>query len=139
MRLKSLVMAEGRDLDGDGKPDKPAAAGAPAPRALRVVAPGSTAKAPATSGVGVFITPQSIMTFPVASGAVFATWKVFGTIFPAIATNKAFPLATSFLIGGVIFYGSLTPKMTNRDKAIGFLVALLNSVYLTASVFGISP
>src|ERR1700678_1708514 len=68
--------------------------------------------------VGVFITPQSVVTFPVASGAVVLVWKVLGKAL-SLSNSKTLPIAISFVVGMFIYYVSLNPKGTRRDNVIG--------------------
>ena len=43
------------------------------------------------ASVGVFVTPQSLMTFPVASTVVTLIWKVLAKVFPAWGAPSSFP------------------------------------------------
>ncbi|HEU5115615.1 MAG TPA: hypothetical protein VFT74_02960, partial [Isosphaeraceae bacterium] len=43
----------------------------------------------------------------------------------------------SILIGGVIYWASLTPDMTRKDQVIGGCLAFLNSCYVALFVIGI--
>ena len=87
---------------------------------------------------GVFVTPQSLVTFPVASGAVTIIWKVLGQVNTAIGTSAIAALVISFVIGLFIFFAGLTQQGTTQDKVVQFGIAVLNSFWLAASALGIS-
>jgi hypothetical protein len=94
-----------------------------------------------TVAKGVFVTPQTITTFPVATFAVTIVWRVAAALFPSAKTSLWVPLATSLVVGSAIYLIAYTdPKAasTQRDKLIGAFVCLLNSLYLFASATGLA-
>ena len=89
---------------------------------------------------GVFITPQSLATFPVATAAVGIVWKVAETLVPSWKDALIVPAIISLLLGALLFFISITDpdaKRTSRDLVIGVVVAIINSCYLFASAVGI--
>jgi hypothetical protein len=94
-----------------------------------------------TQGVGVFMTPQSLVTFPVASLATSVVWKLAGIFRPGWEKNPWVPLLTALLIGGAIFAASVSNKDTRPTNAgqwtITLAVAVLNSLFLAASALGV--
>lgn len=89
---------------------------------------------------GVFITPQSLATFPVATAAVGIVWKVIETLVPAWKGALAVPAVIALVLGALLFFISITDpdaKRTPRDIVIGLVVAIINSCYLFASAVGI--
>jgi hypothetical protein len=112
-----------------------AAASGPAPPPP----PGGGAPAPADgNAVGVFTSSQAVVTFPAASGLITVVWKVLGQVNMAWGTNKLVPLVLALIVGLLIFLQSNTPGGALKDKVIGFIFALLNSVTLAATALGIS-
>ena len=96
----------------------------------------TTPPAPGEGSVGVFITPQSLLTFPGASGAVLVIWKVLGKIFSQ-PNSIYLPLLAASVVGMFMFYISMNPQGTRRDHVQGFGVAVINSFMLAASALGI--
>lgn len=89
---------------------------------------------------GVFITPQSIMTFPVASSIVSTLQALFGKIFPNYCGSNYSLMAIALAIGLFIWLVGITdPKTTNtrRDIVISFFIAVLNSCCLAMTALGI--
>lgn len=90
---------------------------------------------------GAFITPQSLVTFPVATFVVGLLWKVIEAVFPQTAGALWVPLVISFLLGTFVYFIGITDpesQMKLREKAIAAVVAVVNSFYLFASTTGIA-
>src|SRR3979409_2314675 len=88
--------------------------------------------------VGVVLTPQSLVTFPVASLVVTLVWKVVGLLAPQIATSVWVPFILSFVVGAVVFLSSLDkwgPPW--RQRIVEIVVAVFNCVFLFAAAVGI--
>jgi len=103
-----------------------------------VAAPLATGPSVSPQGsVGVFITRQSLLTFPVASTAVIVVSKVLHLVFPALGSPGT-PFFVSLIVGLFIYYISLSTSPTRRDKFEGFGIAILNSFWLAASALGIA-
>ena len=93
------------------------------------------------TGQGVFVTPQSLVTFPVATTAVGLLWKAIEALVPALKGSLWTPFVLSAVVGIVIFIIAISePDSTQsrRDKLIGGVVAVINIFYIFASVAGIS-
>lgn len=96
--------------------------------------------AAADGSKGVFITPQAIVTFPVATFAIGLVWKVIGTMVPSLQGSLVLLFCLSLLTGIFIWWIAISDpkdKMTGRDKGIAFVVGIVNSFYLFASTAGI--
>src|SRR5262249_8453429 len=92
-------------------------------------------------GVGVFVTAQSLATFPVASMVVTLIWKFAAAIWPAAATYKWIPLLAALLIGAVIFVGSTNEPSTRPQSGgqwfVAIAVAIINCMFLAAAALGL--
>lgn len=88
--------------------------------------------------VPVFLTPQSIVSFPVASSVVYSTWIVLGKIFPSWGMSGLVLLFIAFLAGTLIYLISATEQMTQKEKIIGIIIAIFNSFFLAASALGLN-
>jgi hypothetical protein len=94
---------------------------------------------PPQPAVGVFLTPQSLATFPAASSIVTTVWMLL----KAVAQNA--PWATSgwtvvviaLFVGMLIYMMSYRPTTNLRDKVVVVGIAVLNSLMLAAAAFGI--
>jgi hypothetical protein len=105
--------------------------------AARDAAVPAAALAPAA---GVFLTPQALTSFPVASGIISALWALAKQQF-SWGGAKWVPLALSLVIGFCIFLittsdESAKPSST-RGWIVSLLVALINCLMLCASALGI--
>ncbi len=89
-----------------------------------------------------FITPQSIVSFPLASGVVAGLWKLVQVFFPEFGASPWAVLIIAMAIGMLIYFISISDsrlRMTRRDKIIAFFIGLLNSLYLLMAALGINP
>jgi len=97
--------------------------------------------AQSSGSVGVFITPQSIMSFPVASLAVTVTWAVRRKLLGAWGDKPGIPVAASLVIGGLILLASsgdpATKPRSRREWIVAGGVAFFNSLYLAAVTLGL--
>lgn len=90
---------------------------------------------------GVFITPQAIVTFPVATFVVALFWKVSEVLWPSTRGLLLLPMVISFIVGGFICWVGITDpqaNMSSRDKVVAVFVGLVNSVYIFSSTVGIA-
>ena len=97
-------------------------------------------KKTSSEGIGVFITEQSIVSFPVASGVVLTISNVLKRIFPLLPSSDLLILLIAFVVGFVIFLISLVvsdkqPKPL--EIIIRFFIAIFNSFFLAAAALGI--
>lgn len=93
------------------------------------------------TGKGAFITPQSLVTFPVATLAVGVAWKSIEALKPALAGNLWVPFSISCAIGLFMYLVGITEpnaNLTTREKLIGAFVAVVNIFYIFASASGIA-
>lgn len=86
----------------------------------------------------VFLTPQSLATFPGASFAISLIWNVSAAIYEPLAQMKIVPIIASLFIGVIIFFQSYTENMSKAEKATAVFVAILNSLWLAAINLGIN-
>ena len=87
-------------------------------------------------GRGVFVTKESLVAFPVASAAVVMIWKVLQTVAPSWGNSNVVPLIVSFVVGGFLYWISVTSETTRREKLTAFGISVINSFYLTGSALG---
>jgi hypothetical protein len=100
------------------------------------VSPGVTSIS-TTVKKGVFVTKESILTFPIASGVVILIWNVINWLDSNIAQLKIVPVIISFVVGMFIYYISMDVNMDRKDKVAAFGIAVVNSFMLLASAIGI--
>jgi len=91
----------------------------------------------ASPSVSVFLTPQSLVTFPIASMVVSIVWKVLANVFPAWGGSKVTLLVIALVVGTLIYLISSGGKGTVRERAIGIFIAIFNSFFLAATAMGI--
>lgn len=109
----------------------------PKPRA--VVMAGKR-RPPVQRAPGAFITPQSLLQFPVASGLVLGLWQVAQLLLPTYGPSLWTGFGISFAIGILIFGISVSDpnlRVTPREKLISLAVAVVNCLYLFMTAVGI--
>ncbi|MFN3705598.1 MAG: hypothetical protein ACK4WM_06370 [Thermoflexales bacterium] len=89
------------------------------------------------SGVPVFITPQALLTFPIATFVVKLVDVVFDSLVPALADSNVIPFAAALIIGGVIMYYSWDSEVPSKDKVLRIVVGVVNVLYLYAAAKGL--
>lgn len=89
-----------------------------------------------TETVPVFITSQSITSFPVASSVVMIIWQAIGEIFPWGRSHYVL-MVIAFGIGILLYFIGMSEKMSTKQKRISFFISLVNSFFLMASAMGI--
>lgn len=90
---------------------------------------------------GVFVTPQTLATFPVATAVIGIMWKVIEGLMPAWKGSLWVPASLSLLLGGFLFFIAISDPQasrTKRDVVIAIGVAIVNTFYLFASSTGIA-
>ncbi len=90
---------------------------------------------------GVFVTPQSITTFPVATLAASLITRIVVKLQPAWEGSLSVPLAVSCGVGLLIFTIGITDPKARRstpDILIAFFIGLINTAFLFAAVTGIA-
>lgn len=121
-------------------------------KALRVrltapIAPGAAAPAltgpPPTVPTNVFVTPQTLVTFPVASAVVFAGWQLAIKVGWSDASHYKVPLALALLWGVYLFFLDVTDparpgQPSSREYVTKLVVALINALFLAASALGVN-
>jgi hypothetical protein len=94
--------------------------------------------APPPSSQGVFLSAQSLVSFPVACAVVGLLWKLVQHYWPG--TSDFVVLYISLVVGFVLFIITITDPSA-RPKGLGWLaailIAVLNSLVLAASALGL--
>ena len=91
--------------------------------------------------VSAFITPQSLVSFPIASLVVRLLWSVADKLVPGALANNWVGLGIALVIGLLVYLLSIsdgTLAMTRKQKAIGIAIATINSLVLFAAAAGIA-
>lgn len=89
------------------------------------------------SQVGVFVTLQSVVTFPVATAAVTTIWKVLGTVYPSWSNEKLVPLIIALVVGLFIYIATVSQGAALRQKILEAGVAIINTFTIAAAALGI--
>jgi len=98
---------------------------------------------PPTAPANVFVTPQTLVTFPVASAVVFGGWQLAVRLGWHIGSSPyAVPIALAFLWGLYLFYLDVTDpsrkgELTANEKVTKAVVALVNALFLAMSALGV--
>jgi len=103
-------------------------------------APSSGRRAPQSPTVQTFVTPQSLVSFPLAAGLVSGFWKAAQVLLPEIGKSPWVGLAISLLVGGLIYLiSSQDPRVvkTTRDKWVQVGIGIINCIYLFLAALGI--
>lgn len=93
------------------------------------------------AAVGVFISPQSITSFPVAASVVAVCWQVAKKVWPMWGDDFMVPLVVAGAVGLLIFFVNATNDETRPRSVSEWIVAsflmVINSVFLAAAALGI--
>jgi len=92
-------------------------------------------------GTVIFLTPKSLLSFPVASGTAVMLWKVAQRVFGQPAGADWVAVLISLVIGAIIFMvvigdSQVRPKSLSQ-WIVAVVVGLVNSLYLATSVLGL--
>lgn len=116
--------------------------GAPAPNDGVPAAPGPAGGGGGGGGQAVFVTPQSLATFPVAAGVVATVWGLIKAVANSPwAYNKVVPLLAAGVIGAFLTWWGIAEPGTPLDKnqKIGAaFVGVINTIFLAAAAIGVS-
>ncbi|MCS7087556.1 MAG: hypothetical protein NZL91_02505 [Thermoflexales bacterium] len=89
------------------------------------------------SGTPVFLTPQTLVTFPGATLAVKVVGLVVGSLVPSLANNNVVLFVASVVIGAFIAYNSWDPSWDARQRVGAILVGALNVLFIYAAAAGL--
>ena len=93
------------------------------------------------SPVAVFITPESLATFPGASLVVTVVWVLIKKLAPKFGASPWIPVVASLAVGTVIFVSTISDRRaaprTRSRWIVAIAVAVFNSLYLAASALGL--
>lgn len=78
----------------------------------------------------VFLTPQSLATFPGASLAINIIWNISAAVYQPLGNATWVPLIAACLIGIVIYQQSYTEPMNGKQKFSAILVTTINTLWL---------
>ena len=124
MKIRDIVVATGRvpkrERDEEG-----------AVKGIARTAPPATVETP------VFITPQTLVTFPGASMVVLIIWRTLGLAYPPLEEMNLVPIIAALIVGALIYIVSLSKEMTLKEKLIGAFLALINAMYIALFVLGV--
>src|SRR6185295_13890900 len=90
--------------------------------------------------VSAFITPQSLISFPIASVVVKLLWRVAGALVDVAQTNNWVGLAAALAVGTLLYFVSTSDEtlaLSRRQKLIGATFALINTLVLFAAAAGL--
>ena len=93
--------------------------------------------------VSAFLTPQSLATFPGASGVVLILWKVSGQLVPGWQASHVVAAVLSLVVGALVYLASITDKNLDHapvglaEKVLTLAIGLINSVMLYAAATGL--
>lgn len=93
---------------------------------------------PATTSA--FITPQTLVSFPVASLVVRLLWAVADKLVAGAGQNNWVGLGIALIVGLLVYTLSVSDNklaMTGTQKRLGVVVAILNAFVLFAAAAGI--
>lgn len=86
----------------------------------------------------VFLTPQSLLTFPGASLAINIVWNAVAVVNRNWATAALVPMFVALLIGGLIYWASLSDQMARKDRVMGLAIAFVNSLWLGLNALSVN-
>ncbi|MCC5611153.1 hypothetical protein LC612_31460 [Nostoc sp. CHAB 5834] len=86
----------------------------------------------------VFLTPQSLASFPGASVAVNIIWNIAASIYQPLAKSPFVPIIAALVVGSFIYSQSVTDNMTKNQKIAAMFITILNSLWLAAIALGIN-
>lgn len=110
----------------------------------RLVAPGRDAGAPdgETPVTGAFITAESLTSFAGATGAISVIWSTVTLLVPGASVFSTWiGFAISVVVGMIIYWINITDPqapLSDRQKKIGLVVAVLNTLVLFTASFGVT-
>ncbi len=112
----------------------------PLPTETRAVQPGDPS--PPYQPPGGFISTQSIVTFPGATAAISIIWGFLNYVVKPGAEGKMWiGVSICAVIGLIIYLINVTDPnapTTTRDKLIGFMIAIINTMVLFMASFGVA-
>ena len=85
----------------------------------------------------VFLTPQSLASFPGAALAINILWNVIAVVNKDFTKQAIVPIVLGFIVGLVIYLISLGAGMSRKEKNIGLVIALINSAWLGLNALGV--
>ena len=101
-------------------------------KAMRVSAPRTT--------TGTFITPQSLMAFPFASGLVAGIWQATNAL--GLHDHNYIGFLISLFVGAVVYGITITDprlKTPRKERIVALGIGVINCFYLIYGRFGPSP
>lgn len=103
---------------------------------------GAGGKAQPATPVGTFITVQTLVTFPGATAVITLIWGIVNGLFHLTGPYRNLVgLLICVIVGGIIYWINTTDPnapATPRDKQIGAVIAVLNTLVLYSASFGVT-
>ncbi len=99
-------------------------------KAMRVSAPRTT--------TGTFITPQSLMAFPFASGLVAGIWQATNAL--GLHDHNYIGFLISLFVGAVVYGITITDprlKTPRKERIVGLGIGVINCFYLFMAALGL--
>ncbi len=100
------------------------------PKAMRASGPRTT--------TGTFITPQSLMAFPFASGLVAGIWQATNAL--GLHDHNYIGFLISLFVGAVVYGITITDprlKTHRKERIVGLGIGLINCFYLFMAALGL--
>jgi hypothetical protein len=95
-------------------------------------------KAPLQNAANAFISPETALTFPVASGGISLAWQLSAKLYPPLGQNAWVPVILAIIVGVLLFFASEQRGTTKAAKIGLLLAAFFNTVTLAAAAIGVS-
>ncbi len=83
--------------------------------------------------INTFVTPTSLINFPIASAAVRIVCDILGVV----KSNFVLPLAVAFVLGMLFYISTDDRGKTPKDRTIRLGVAVINCFFLAVAAVGI--
>ena len=96
---------------------------------------------PQITATSAFITPQSLVSFPLASGLVAGLWRAAQTLVPHYGSSPWVALGLALTVGAVIYVVSTSdpalPGPDARGRVTSLCIGAINCLYLFMAALGI--
>src|SRR4051794_28435294 len=85
-----------------------------------------------------FVSPETALSFPVASGAITAAWKISGLLWTPLGASVWVPVIMSAIVGLAFYLVSDVKGRTWRQRIPILVAAVFNTLTLAAAVLGLN-
>src|SRR5262245_52624287 len=94
--------------------------------------------APLQNSANAFVSPETALTFPVASGGISLTWQLSAKLHPSLGQTAWIPVILALIVGVLLYVASDQRGTTKAAKVSLLLAAFFNTVTLAAAAIGVS-